>query len=89
METDLKTTPYIPNGDWKPSVKKQEQNADTVCLGKILELREYNNNYYHTTRKSKNIEIVCECGKKLKKESLRIHLKSPKHQLWLLKNSII
>ena len=77
-ETDIKAT--------LSSVKKQEKPNS---LEKILELREYNNNYYHTTRKSKNVEIICECGKKLKKESLRVHLKSPKHQLWLLKNSII
>jgi hypothetical protein len=50
----------------------------------ILQVKHYNNNYYHTIRKFKNIPIQCECGKTVKKENMRLHRKSPKHQLHVL-----
>lgn len=44
----------------------EEKNDATLhpCKEK---LRQYNNDYYHTTRKYKNRYIICDCGKKLKR----------------------
>lgn len=44
------------------------------------ERKEYNKNYYRKTKNSRLVKVMCDCGLKVCKASLKGHIKTTKHK---------
>lgn len=78
---DINTLPIEPEPETISTPKKKHAGGRPRKLNIPID-KEYNNVYYHTTKK----EIKCECGMVVLSRCLNRHLKRNIHKLTLLEN---